>query len=59
MRDGRCNGSDLRPSFVEPLLAEIFHALLMQQLATAFQVADVFSHSFIHEAILIKTSEAG
>ena len=49
----RCNGSNLGLNFVAPRLADSgFHALLMQPLATAFQVANVLSDSFVHGAIL-------
>ena len=49
MRYGRCDGSDLSLNFVAPLLAEsIFHALLVQPLATTFQVADMLSDGFVH-----------
>lgn len=49
MRDRRCNGSDFGLDFVAPLLGEsVFETLLIQPLATAFQVADVLSDGFIH-----------
>lgn len=45
----RCNHSDLSFNFVAPLLSQsISHALLMQSLAMALQVAKVLTNGFVH-----------
>lgn len=49
MRDRRCEGSDFSLDFLAALLAEsIFHALLMQALATTLEVLDVLSDGYLH-----------
>lgn len=59
MRDSHCNGSNLSLTLVEPTMAEsLFHAFFVQSLATAFEVADMFSNGHVHKEILLNDVSA-
>jgi hypothetical protein len=61
IRHRRGDGSDLGLDFVAALLAELMvHALVVQTLATGFQLTDMLSDGFIHpNRVAYKHSEHG
>ena len=59
MRDNHCNGSNFGLNFVEPTVAEsLFHAFFVQSLATALEVANMFSDSLVHKESLLNDVSA-
>ena len=59
MRDSHCNGSNFGLNFVEPTVVEsLFHAFFVQSLATALEVANMFSDSLVHKESLLNDVSA-